>query len=138
MKGLFVTVLVIALLLHADGLFAESASGGTWSVNIGPNAKNWGYVGITKDFLINKHFTLFVTGGLGTTLIGGGGAYYVTSFQENSFIFSSTAGIVGAHADACYQWKVGKRGFITTGVSYGSFFLQYKGFLPVASYELRF
>lgn len=124
--------------LTSGNLFAQSSTG-TWSVNFGPNAKNWGFVGITKDFLKqNDHVSLFVTGGLATTVIGGGAAYYVTSFHKSSVVFSSTVGVVGAHADAAYQWKLGRRGFLTTGVSYGAYFMQYEGFLPVLSYELRF
>jgi len=138
MKRLSVSVLVIALMLPAKSLSAQSAPAGTWSVNIGPNAKNWGYVGITKDFLVNKHFSLFVTGGFGTTLIGAGGAFYVTSFHENSFVFSANAGLVAAYANAAYQLKAGRRGFVTAGVSYGYYFLQHKGPLPILSYELRF
>jgi len=130
--------IALLLLLNAGTLRAQSRSDRTWSVNVGPNAKNWGYVGATKDFLVTDHLSLFVTGGLGTTLVGGGAAYYVTSFSRSGLVFSATAGITGAHADAAYQWKAGSRGFFTTGVSYGSYFLQYKGFLPVLSYEFRF
>ena len=119
-------------------LFAQSSSG-TWSVNFGPNAKNWGIAGVTKDFpKLKDHVSLFVTGGMTTTVVGGGAAYYVTSFHKSSFVFSSTIGIVGAHADAAYQWKIGRRGFLTTGVSYGAYFMQYEGVLPVLSYEIRF
>src|ERR1051325_4902575 len=138
MKRLSIAVLMIALMLSANGLFAQSATDGTWSVNIGPNAKNWGFAGITKDFTVNHHFSLFVAAGLGTTLIGGGGAYYVTSLHENSFVFSANAGVVGTYANAAYQLKAGRRGFVTAGVSYGYYFLQYKGLLPLISYELRF
>ena len=65
-------------------------------------------------------------------------AKFVTSFHENSFVFSANAGLIGEYANAAYQWKVGRRGFVTTGMSYGYYFLQYKGPLPVLSYELRF
>jgi hypothetical protein len=110
----------------------------TWSVNFGPNAKNWGYAGVTKDFLVNEHFSIFVTGGLGTFLAGSGVAYYTRSYHESSLVFSSTIGIVGADVNACYQLKAGDRGFLTAGVSYGEYFMQYRGFLPVLSYEMRF
>jgi hypothetical protein len=122
----------------SGNLFAQS-SPGTWSANFGPNAKNWGIAGVTKDFpKINDHVSLFVTGGMTTTVIGVGAAYYVTSLHKSSFVFSSTIGVVGAHADAAYQWKVSKRGFLTTGVSYGAYFMQYEGVLPVLAYEIRF
>src|SRR5262249_40158767 len=67
-----------------------------------------------------------------------GGAYYVTSIYENGFVFSANAGLVATYANAAYQLKTGRRGFVTAGVSYGYYFLQYKGFLPIVSYELRF
>ena len=136
----FLTMGAIALmfLLSSGSLFGQSTGGPTWSVNVGPNAKNWGFVGITKDFVIKDRLSFFVTGGFGTILVGGGAAYYVTSFHESSFVFSSTAGLIGYHADAAYQWKAGRRGFVTTGVSYGFYFLAYKGFAPVLSYEVRF
>jgi len=137
-KRLSVAVLVIALMLPAKGLFAQSATDGTWSVNIGPNAKNWGYVAVTKDFLLNKHVSLFVTGGLGTTFIGGGGAFYTRSFHESSVVFSANAGVLAKYANVAYQQKLGRLGFVTGGVSYGYYFLQYKGALPLVSYEWRF
>lgn len=119
---------------------AEEQAGAprTWSVNFGPNAKNWGYVGVTKDFLVNERLSLFVTGGLGTFLAGGGVAFYTRSYHESSFVFSSTVGLVGADVNACYQLKAGEHGFVTAGVSYGDYFMQYRGFLPVVSYEIRF
>jgi hypothetical protein len=138
-KKMFMTtsVAVGMLLLNAPHLFAQSDDP-TRSVNFGPNAKNVGIVGVTKDFLLNDHFSLFVTGGLTSPAIGGGAAYYVKSYHKSSFVFSSTVGVVGAQANAAYQWKAGKRGFVTTGVSYGLFALEYQGFVPLLSYEIRF
>jgi hypothetical protein len=135
-KKMFMTtsVAVGMLLLNAPHLFAQSDEP-TWSVNFGPNAKNVGFVGVTKDFLLNDHFSLFVTGGLTSP---GGAAYYVKSCHKSSFVFSSSVGVVGAQANAAYQWKAGKRGFVTTGVSYGLFALEYQGFVPLLSYEIRF
>ncbi|HET9132061.1 MAG TPA: hypothetical protein VFO86_13990 [Terriglobia bacterium] len=132
------SVVTVWMAFSSVDLFAQS-SPGTWSANFGPNAKNYGFAAVTKDFpKLNDHVSLFATAGLTTTVLGGGAAYYVTSFHKSSFVFSSTIGIVGAHADAAYQWKVSKRGFLTTGVSYGAYFMQYEGFLPVLSYEIRF
>jgi hypothetical protein len=128
---------VVIVLSNASNLFAQS-EGPTRSVNFGPNAKNFGIVGVTKDFLLNDHFSLFVTGGLTSPFIGGGAAYYVKSYHKSSFVFSSTIGAVGAQANAAYQWKAGKRGFVTTGVSYGLYALEYDGFVPLISYEIRF
>ena len=139
LKKKFMTtfVVVVSLLLKAPDLSAQS-DGPTRSVNFGPNAKNFGIVGVTKDFLVNEHFSLFVTGGLTSPFIGGGAAYYVTSYHKSSLVFSSTIGAVGAQANAAYQWKAGKRGFVTTGVSYGLYALEYEGFVPLISYEIRF
>jgi len=63
---------------------------------------------------------------------------YTQSFDESSFVISSTLGIVGADVNVCYQLKTWELGFITGGVSYGEYFMQYRGFLPVLSYEYRF
>jgi len=128
---------VAFFLLKAPDLSAQSA-GPTRSVNFGPNTRNFGIVGVTKDFLMNEHFSLYVTGGLTSPFIGGGAAYYMTSYHKSSFVFSSTIGAVGAQANAAYQWKAGKRGFVTTGVSYGLYALEYEGFVPLISYEIRF
>ena len=138
-KKAFMTaaVAVMFLLSIAPDLSAQSDRP-TSSVNFGPNAKNFGIVGVTKDFLMNDHFSLFVTGGLTSPFFGGGAAYYVTSYHKSSFVFSSVIGAVGAQANAAYQWKAGKRGFVTTGVSYGYYGLQYEGFVPLLSYEIRF
>jgi hypothetical protein len=138
-KKMFMTtsLAVGILLMNTPYLFAQSESP-TRSVNFGPNAKNFGIVGVTKDFLLNDHFSLFVTGGLTSPFIGGGAAYYVKSYHKSSFVFSSTVGAVGAQANAAYQWKAGKRGFVTTGVSYGLYALEYEGFVPLISYEIRF
>lgn len=139
MKKLFMTAAITALMLglNSNILLAQS-NARNWSVNFGPNAKNWGYVGVTRDFPLNEHFSLFATGGWGATFVGGGTAFYATSIYKSSLVVSGTAGIIGAHVDVAYQWKAGKRGFVTTGASYGHYFLQYNGFLPVLSYELRF
>jgi hypothetical protein len=102
-------------------------------------ARLFRWIGITKDYLKKSdHVSFFVTGGFAQPVIGGGAAYYVTSFHKSSFVFSSTIGIAGAQANAAYQRKVGERGFVTAGVSYGAYFMQYVGALPVLSYERRF
>src|SRR4051812_14902232 len=85
-KKMFMTtsLAVGILLMNTPYLFAQSESP-TRSVNFGPNAKNFGIVGVTKDFLLNDHFSLFVTGGLTSPFIGGGAAYYVKSYHKSSF-----------------------------------------------------
>lgn len=132
---LFMFCMACGNIAHAGD---SDARDNVWSFNIGPNAKNWGYVGLTRDYPVNDNFSLFVTGGLGTILIGGGAAYYANAYYEDSLVLSATVGLLGAHADLAYQWKLRQKDFLTLGASYGVYFMQYQGFLAVASYEFRF
>jgi len=87
--------------------------------------------------MISDNMTFFLTGGLGTILGGAGIACY-SNRDGNGVAASATAGIAGAHVNLAYQFKLGQRGFLIAGGSYGVYFMQYDGFLPVLSYEYRF
>lgn len=110
----------------------------TWTFNAGIGSpKAWNYAGITKEFLLGDHAALFVTGGLGTALIGAGFAYYGHR-EGNGVIVSSAIGIVDLQATLAYQLKVGQQDFIAIGGSYGILFMQCECWLPVLSYEHRY
>lgn len=110
----------------------------TWTFNAGIGApKAWNYVGVTKEYLLDDHSAFFVTGGLGTALIGAGYVYYGNR-EGNGIVASSAVGIVDLQATLAYQWKVDRQDFIAIGGSYGMFFMQCWCWLPVLSYEHRY
>lgn len=109
-----------------------------WTFNAGIGSpKAWNYAGITREYLIDKHTSVFVTGGLGTALIGTGIAYYGNR-EGNGIVVSSTIGIVDLQATLAYQVKIGPEDFVSAGESYGMFFMQCYCLLPVLSYEHRY
>lgn len=110
----------------------------TLTFNAGAGSpKAWNYVGVTKEYLINDHSAFFITGGLGTALIGAGYVYYGNR-EGNGITASSAIGIVDLQATLAYQWKVDRQDFIAIGGSYGMFFMQCHCWLPVLSYEHRY
>lgn len=108
----------------------------TFNAGIG-SPKAWNYVGITKEYLLDDHTAFFVTGGLGTALIGAGLVYYGNR-AGNGIAVSSAIGIVDLQATFAYQLKVGPQDFVSVGGGYGSFFMQCTCWLPVLSYEHRY
>lgn len=108
----------------------------TFNAGIG-SPKAWNYVGITKEYLLDEHTTFFVTGGLGTALIGAGLAYYGNR-EGNGIVVSSAIGVVDLQATLAYQMKVGQQDFIAIGGTYGMLFMQCWCWLPVLSYEHRY
>lgn len=111
---------------------------GTWTFNAGAGSpKAWNFVGITREYLLDDHSAFFVTGGLGTALIGAGYIYYGDR-EGNGIVASSAIGVVDLQATLAYQWKVGDQDFVAAGASYGVFFMQCTCWLPVLSYEHRY
>ena len=108
----------------------------TFNAGIG-SPKAWNYVGITREYLLDDHTAFFVTGGLGTALIGAGLVYYGNG-ERNGIVVSSAIGIVDLQATLAWQLKVGLQDFVTIGASYGAFFMQCTCWLPVLSYEHRY
>lgn len=108
----------------------------TFNAGIG-SPKAWNYAGITKEYLLDEHTAFFVTGGLGTALIGAGFAYYGNR-EGNGIVVTSAIGIVDLQATLAYQYKAGPQDFIAVGGSYGVFFMQCTCWLPVLSYEHRY
>lgn len=100
-------------------------------------AKAWNFVGATAEFFPRgDNASLFVTGGLGTILVGVGGALY-TNRSGHGLFATATAGLAGAHVQGGAQLRLGSRVYAVGGVSYGAYFLQYVGFLPVVALEYR-
>lgn len=108
----------------------------TFNAGIG-SPKAWNYVGVTKEYLLDDHTAYFVTGGLGTALIGAGIAYYGNR-ESNGIVVTSAIGIVDLQATLAYQLKVGPQDFIAMGATYGVLFMQCTCWLPVLSYEHRY
>ena len=109
-----------------------------WTFNAGIGSpKAWNFAGITREYLLDDHTALFVTGGLGTALIGAGVIYYGNR-EGHGIVVSSAIGIVDLQATLAYQINLGKQDFISAGGSYGAFFMQCNCWLPVLSYEHRY
>ena len=117
---------------------SEEESHKTWIVHAGVgSSKAWNFVGVTKEFPIGGRTALFLAGGYGTILVGGGVVFY-TNRDGNGLVASATAGLAGAHASLGGQLKLFRRGYLTAGGSVGSYFLQHRGALPYISFEYRF
>ena len=108
----------------------------TFNAGIG-SPKAWNYVGVTKEYLLDDHTAYFVTGGLGTALIGAGIAYYGNR-EGNGIVVTSAIGVVDLQATLAYQLKVGAQDYIAMGATYGLLFMQCWCWLPVVSYEHRY
>ena len=78
----------------------------------------------------------FVTGGLGSFFVGGGLIYY-TNPDGTGLVLSAAAGAVGAQAAAGLDLRLSRRAGLVLGGSYGTYFLQYTGPLPIASLQVR-
>jgi hypothetical protein len=109
-----------------------------WTVQAGAgSSRAWNLVGISYDVVAVKHVSAYVSAGLGT-ILGGAGVAYFSNRQGNGLVVSGNAGVVGAHVNAGYQFRLGNKGYLVGGASYGYFFLQYKGAMPFVGYEYRF
>lgn len=130
-----------------------------WSANIGwGSPRSLNLIGITKDFRWVKNHIFFITGGLGTALIGIGYAYE-PNYNKNGISFSATLGFNAAggtfNTSFVRQWKTGKSGFIALGImggifgyyerKYSLYFDAYRDYYrsapylsPVLSYDIRF
>lgn len=138
-------ILVSALLFPAPSraqqeMAAPSASNEPvlWTFHAGIGSpKAWNLIGITREYMLDDHTTFFITGGLGTALIGAGVAYYGNR-EGNGVVASSAIGVVDLQATLAYQLKIGKQDFVSMGGSYGMLFMQCWCWLPVLSYEHRY
>ncbi len=138
-------ILVSALLFSAtsraqEDLAATSAPNEQklWTFHAGVGSpKAWNLVGITREYMLDEHTAFFVTGGLGTALVGAGVAYYGNR-EGNGMVASTAIGVVDLQGTLAYQFKVGKQDFVSAGGTYGMLFMQCWCWLPVLSYEHRY
>jgi len=115
----------------------------TWSINVGlGTSRNANLIGITKDVIVGRNFSLYITGGLGAEVLGGGIAYQ-RHYNEKGLMLSTSIGQMAhgeliANTVVAYQWPLGRRGFLVTGAA---FIYSFDGAgipYPVLSYEYRF
>lgn len=137
---------VLTVLLALTSLLAPTASAqvGTtaapsdrrWVVQAGAGSPYaWNIVGLTRE-LSGGPLRPFVTIGFGSFLVGGGVTYY-TNPDRTGIVLSLAAGGVGAQAAAGLDLRLSQRARLVIGASYGSYFLQYTGPLPIASLHVR-
>ncbi len=135
------TALLLPVLVRAQeeaGSPAPSNNAEIWTLHAGLGSpKAWNYFGLTKEYLLDEHSSYFVTGGLGTALIGVGLAYYGDR-EGNGLVATTTVGVVDLQATLGYQYKLGKHDYLTAGATYGMLFMQCYCWLPVVSYEHRY
>lgn len=116
----------------------------TWSINAGfGTSRNANLLEITKDVIVGRNLSLFVSAGLGLQFPAGG-ITYQRHYNEKGLVLSTSVGTlffedVIANALIAYQWPLGQRGFLVTGAGL-IIFLDYGDAIPypVLSYEFRF
>ena len=133
----------LAVLLFC-GLFSGKASSAqehealVYTVQAGAGGlRAWNLAGMTVEYFPRtERLGIFAAAGFGTILGGGGVALYQKR-PGTGFFGSATLGLAGAHVQAGTQLPLSDRLSAVLGVSYGGYFLQYVGFLPVAGVEYR-
>ena len=109
-----------------------------WIFHLGAgSSRAWNFVGVSRDVMQKGAFSLYWSAGIGTILIGAGVAWY-SNRPGSGLVFSSTVGIVGADIAAVARLRLAKQIFLSAGACYGSFFMQYNGFVPIFAYEQQF
>jgi len=118
----------------------------TWSINAGfGTSRNLNFLEITKDFIVGRNLSFFVSAGLGLHLLGGGIAYQ-RHYNEKGLVLSVSFCAPIIYEDffpytlIAYQWPLGRRGLLVTGAGLAySFWLEEVSLpFPVLSYEYRF
>ena len=114
----------------------------TWSLNVGiGSSRGANLIGITKDVIVGRRFSFYVTGGLGAEIIGIGIAYQ-QHYNEKGLVLSSSLGLYVDELGEefiintlfAYQWPINRRGFLVAGGALVFMEVPY----PVLSYEYRF
>lgn len=114
---------------------STSSSPRRWVVQAGAGSPHaWNFLSATREFS-GGPLRLFATAGYGSFLIGGGVVYY-TNPGGTGFVLSGAAGVAGFHAAAVFDLRL-RKASIVVGGSYGNYFLQYQGPLPIASFQMR-
>ena len=107
-----------------------------WVFQAGAGAPHaWNFLSATREFSKGP-LRPFATVGYGSFLIGGGIVYY-TNPGGTGLALSGAAGVVGFHAAAVFDVRLSEKASIVVGGSYGNYFLQYQGLLPIASFQMR-
>ncbi len=114
----------------------------TWSINVGlGSSRNANFVGITKDVIVGRNFSLYLTGGLGFEMFGIGIAYQ-QHYNEKGVVLSASIGTFYdepyANTLFAYQWAFGQGGFLVTGAAILGDSYGIEVIYPVLSYEYRF
>lgn len=148
-------LLVIAALLvpapvTAQGSAADTHAGAGEGTDEGGGAlitaqlgagslRGWNFASISYEVFPGDQEVvgLFAVAGLGTILAGVGAAVY-SNLHGSGLTASAVAGLTGAHVNLGGRFGVGRVGFLTAGVGYGSYFLQHHGFMPYLSWERPF
>lgn len=97
--------------------FREFKDGVT--LNIGPSPKNLNFVGISKDYFLDRNTAVFGTIGYDNMYLGAGVIYYTNGFRNDGLVFSSAIGFlpdITAHATAGYQLKIERKHYGTAGL----------------------
>ena len=128
---------LLALLTIAPAALAQDApvpqvqtSGSLprWTVQAGlGSTRAWNLVGVSVDLARFEHVSVYLSGGMGTILAGAGVAYF-SNRRGNGVVLSATAGLVGAHVNAGYQFNLGRGSFLVGGASLGYFFCSTRAF----------
>ncbi len=118
----------------------------TWSINAGfGTSRNANLLEITKDLIVWRNLSLFISAGIGFENLAGGIAYQ-NHYNEKGLVLSASVGLFAIDAEdlivntlIAYQWPLGRRGFLVTGAAVAVItadpeFIPY----PVLSYEFRF
>lgn len=134
-------VAALACLVAPDIVAQEINTANTserrWVVHAGVGSPHaWNFIGGTREFS-GGPLRLFATAGFGSFLVGGGVAYY-TNPGSTGLILAAAVGLAGAHVAAVLDLKLTEKAGIVVGGSYGNYFLQYQGLLPIASFQMRF
>lgn len=115
----------------------------TWSINVGlGSSQNANIIGVSKDIFAGRHFSFYITGGLGFETIGMGIAYQ-QRYNKKGVVLSTSLGVILDEgpiltSSIAYQWPLGRRGFLVTGAAYVSDGYRLDLVYPVLSYEYRF
>ncbi len=112
----------------------------TWSINVGlGSSRNANVIGITKDVIVVRNLSLYVSAGLGLGGLSGGIAYQ-QHYNKKGLVLSASLGISTFddifNTLIAYQWTMGQQGFLVTGL--GNDYFGYNVPYPILSYEYRF
>jgi len=116
----------------------------TWSINVGfGSSRNATVIGITKDVIVGRRFSFYVTSGLGVQLLGAG-ITYQRDQNDKGLVLSASVGpdIDGefwSNTLIAYKWTIGQRSLLVTGGALAfNDLTRHELSYPVLSYEYRF